>query len=206
MTGRVPSVGLDETLEKALQQAALWDEVKDRLGDPGIGLSGGQQQRLCIARALAVNPDVLLMDEPCSALDPIATAKIEDLIHTLKQSYTIVIVTHSMQQAARVSDQTAFFLSGDLIELDSTGLPPHAARSTAIAIGARRREVIVTCYHVGSRQVSPTISSDHCASGSHIPAFGTISAAIQARSSPPFAMPPSPHDMCTTSCAPAEVD
>jgi phosphate transport system ATP-binding protein len=120
MTGRVPRVGLDETLEKALSQAALWDEVKDRLGDPGIGLSGGQQQRLCIARALAVNPDVLLMDEPCSALDPIATAKIEDLIHTLKQSYTIVIVTHSMQQAARVSDETAFFLSGDLIEFDST--------------------------------------------------------------------------------------
>jgi phosphate transport system ATP-binding protein len=120
MTGRVPRVGLDETLEKALSQAALWDEVKDRLGDPGISLSGGQQQRLCIARALAVNPDVLLMDEPCSALDPIATAKIEDLIHTLKQSYTLVIVTHSMQQAARVSDETAFFLSGDLIEFDST--------------------------------------------------------------------------------------
>ena len=120
LTRNVPKVGLEETLEKALSQAALWDEVKDRLGDPGIGLSGGQQQRLCIARALAVNPDVLLMDEPCSALDPIATAKIEDLIHTLKRSYTIVIVTHSMQQAARVSDQTAFFLSGDLIEFDTT--------------------------------------------------------------------------------------
>jgi phosphate transport system ATP-binding protein len=122
LTGTVPPAGLDETLESALVQAALWDEVKDRLGDPGIGLSGGQQQRLCIARALAVDPDVLLMDEPCSALDPIATAKIEDLIHTLKRSYTIVIVTHSMQQAARVSDQTAFFLSGDLIEFDATNL------------------------------------------------------------------------------------
>ena len=120
MTGRVPESGLDETLEKALMQAALWDEVKDRLAEPGVSLSGGQQQRLCIARALAVNPDVLLMDEPCSALDPIATAKIEDLIHTLKQTYTIVIVTHSMQQAARVSDQTAFFLSGELIEFDAT--------------------------------------------------------------------------------------
>jgi phosphate transport system ATP-binding protein len=120
LTGMVPKVGVNETLERALVQAALWEEVKDRLDDPGIGLSGGQQQRLCIARALAVNPDVLLMDEPCSALDPIATAKIEDLIHTLKQSYTIVIVTHSMQQAARVSDQTAFFLSGVLIEFDTT--------------------------------------------------------------------------------------
>ena len=120
LTRSMPTSGVDETVEKALSQAALWDEVKDRLDDPGVGLSGGQQQRLCIARALAVNPDVLLMDEPCSALDPIATAKIEDLLHTLKQSYTIVIVTHSMQQAARVSDHTAFFLSGDLIEIDET--------------------------------------------------------------------------------------
>jgi phosphate transport system ATP-binding protein len=120
LTHSMPARGADETLEKALRQAALWDEVKDRLNDAGAGLSGGQQQRLCIARALAVDPDVLLMDEPCSALDPIATAKIEDLIHTLKQSYTIVIVTHSMQQAARVSDQTAFFLSGDLVEFDMT--------------------------------------------------------------------------------------
>jgi phosphate transport system ATP-binding protein len=120
LTRTMPKGAVDETLEKALSQAALWEEVKDRLDDSGSGLSGGQQQRLCIARALAVNPDVLLMDEPCSALDPIATAKIEDLIHTLKQSYTIVIVTHSMQQAARVSDQTAFFLSGDLIEVDAT--------------------------------------------------------------------------------------
>jgi phosphate transport system ATP-binding protein len=120
LTRSMPSGAAEETVEKALSQAALWDEVKDRMDDPGVGLSGGQQQRLCIARALAVNPDVLLMDEPCSALDPIATAKIEDLIHSLKQSYTIVIVTHSMQQAARVSDQTAFFLSGDLIEIDET--------------------------------------------------------------------------------------
>jgi phosphate transport system ATP-binding protein len=109
-----------QVVERALSQAALWDEVKDRLDDPGVGLSSGQQQRLCIARALAVNPDVLLMDEPCSALDPIASAKIEDLIHSLKQSYTIVVVTHSMQQAARVSDRTAFFLAGSLIEFDTT--------------------------------------------------------------------------------------
>lgn len=109
-----------EVVESALRQAALWDEVKDRLDNPGAGLSGGQQQRLCIARSLAVRPDVLLMDEPCSALDPIATAKIEDLIHSLKKDYTIVIVTHSMQQAARVSDETAFFLSGDLVEYAAT--------------------------------------------------------------------------------------
>jgi phosphate transport system ATP-binding protein len=123
LTGSLPS-GSEErgqhVVERALSQAALWDEVKDRLDDPGVSLSSGQQQRLCIARALAVNPDVLLMDEPCSALDPIASARIEDLIHSLKQSYTIVVVTHSMQQAARVSDLTAFFLSGSLIEFDST--------------------------------------------------------------------------------------
>ena len=107
-------------VEQALRQAALWDEVKDRLKDPGVGLSGGQQQRLCIARALAVEPDVLLMDEPCSALDPVATARIEDLIHDLRERYTIVIVTHNMQQAARVSDRTAFFLSGDLVEYAET--------------------------------------------------------------------------------------
>ncbi len=107
-------------IESALRQAALWEDVKDRLNAPGVGLSGGQQQRLCIARALAVEPDVLLMDEPCSALDPIATARIEDLIHELKERYTIVIVTHNMQQAARVSDQTAFFLQGDLVEHGAT--------------------------------------------------------------------------------------
>jgi phosphate transport system ATP-binding protein len=112
---------LDEKVEKALKMAALWDEVKDKLESPGIDLSGGQQQRLCIARALAVDPEVLLMDEPCSALDPIATAKIEELIHELKESVTIVIVTHNMQQAARVSDYTAFFYLGELIEFGETG-------------------------------------------------------------------------------------
>ena len=101
--------GLDERVERALRAAALWDEVKDRLKDNALGLSGGQQQRLCIARAIAVEPDVILMDEPASALDPISTARIEDLIHELKQDYTIVIVTHNMQQAARVADMTAFF-------------------------------------------------------------------------------------------------
>lgn len=107
-------------VESALKQAALWNDVKDRLHSPGTSLSGGQQQRLCIARALAVEPDVLLMDEPCSALDPIATARIEDLIHELKSRYTMVIVTHNMQQAARISDQTAFFLQGDLVETGPT--------------------------------------------------------------------------------------
>jgi len=111
---------LEEIVEKSLRNAAIWEEVKDSLSKPGTGLSGGQQQRLCIARALAVNPQVLLMDEPCSALDPIATAKIEELILQLKKNYTIVIVTHNMQQAARVSDNTAFFLMGELIEVDST--------------------------------------------------------------------------------------
>ncbi len=111
---------LREAAERALRQAALWDEVKDRLGRPGTSLSGGQQQRLCIARALAVDPAVLLLDEPCSALDPIGTAKIEELIHELKSALTIVIVTHNMQQAARVSDWTGFFLLGHLIEFDAT--------------------------------------------------------------------------------------
>jgi phosphate transport system ATP-binding protein len=107
---------LDEIVEGALRMAALWDEVKDDLDKPGTSLSGGQQQRLCIARALAVNPHVLLLDEPCSALDPIATAKIEELLFSLKQTYTIVIVTHNMQQAARVSDFSGFFLMGELVE------------------------------------------------------------------------------------------
>jgi len=111
---------LGERVERSLSNAALWDEVKDRLHESALGLSGGQQQRLCIARALAVEPEVLLMDEPASALDPIATAKIEDLIHELKDRYTIAIVTHNMQQAARVSDQTAFFYMGDLIEVGPT--------------------------------------------------------------------------------------
>ena len=109
-----------ERVETSLTQAALWDEVKDRLQDSALGLSGGQQQRLCIARALAVKPEVLLMDEPCSALDPIATQKIEELIHELKEKYTIIIVTHNMQQAARVSDVTAFFYLGKLIEVGET--------------------------------------------------------------------------------------
>jgi phosphate transport system ATP-binding protein len=109
-----------EIVERTLRQSALWDEVKDRLDASALSLSGGQQQRLCIARALAVEPEVLLMDEPASALDPIATAKIEDLIHELKERYTIVIVTHNMQQAGRVSDQTAFFYMGDLIEVGPT--------------------------------------------------------------------------------------
>jgi phosphate transport system ATP-binding protein len=122
--------GLDDIVEKALRGAALWDEVKDRLKKSAMGLSGGQQQRLCIARAIAVEPEVLLMDEPCSALDPIATARIEDLMQEIKSRYTIVIVTHNMQQAARVSDRTAFFTTevnaesdtrtGLLVEIDST--------------------------------------------------------------------------------------
>ena len=111
---------LDEIVEKTLNQAAIWDEVKDRMNDNALSLSGGQQQRLCIARALAVEPEIILMDEPASALDPISTAKIEELIHELKQQYTIVIVTHNMQQAARVSDQTAFFYLGELVEYDRT--------------------------------------------------------------------------------------
>ncbi|MPW26008.1 phosphate ABC transporter ATP-binding protein [Alkalibaculum sp. M08DMB] len=111
---------IDAIVEKSLKQAALWDEVKDRLNKSALGLSGGQQQRLCIARAIAMEPEVILMDEPTSALDPIATAKIEELIENLKKSYTIVIVTHSMQQAARISDNTAFFLSGEIIESDTT--------------------------------------------------------------------------------------
>jgi phosphate transport system ATP-binding protein len=113
-------VELDQIVESALQRAGLWDEVKDRLDQPGTGLSGGQQQRLCIARAIAVSPEVILMDEPCSALDPIATAKVEELIHELRNQYTIVIVTHSMQQAARVSDRTAYFHLGKLIEVGDT--------------------------------------------------------------------------------------
>jgi len=111
---------LDDTVEKSLRQAALWDEVKDRLRENAMGLSGGQQQRLCIARAIAIQPEILLMDEPASALDPIATAKIEELALDLKKDFTIVIVTHNMQQAARISDYTAFFYLGELVEYDST--------------------------------------------------------------------------------------
>lgn len=111
---------LDDIVESSLRRAGLWDEVKDRLDKPGTGLSGGQQQRLCIARTVAVSPDIILMDEPCSALDPIATAKVEQLIDELSESYTIVMVTHNMQQAARVADRTAFFHMGDLVEVDTT--------------------------------------------------------------------------------------
>jgi phosphate transport system ATP-binding protein len=111
---------IEESVEKSLRGAALWDEVKDRLDDNAFALSGGQQQRLCIARALAVEPEVILFDEPCSAIDPIATAKVEDLIERLKKDYTVVIVTHNMQQAARVSDYTAFMMLGELVEFDHT--------------------------------------------------------------------------------------
>jgi phosphate transport system ATP-binding protein len=125
-SGRFKKSELDDTVERSLRGANLWEEVKDRLAKPGAGLSGGQQQRLCIARAIAVEPQVLLMDEPCSSLDPISTLAIEDLIQTLKQKYTIVIVTHNMQQAARVSERTAFFnlagvgKPGQLVEIDDT--------------------------------------------------------------------------------------
>ena len=111
---------LDEIVEKSLRGAAIWDEVKDRLHENAYGLSGGQQQRICIARALAIEPDVILMDEPTSALDPISTLRVEELVHSLKNKYTIVIVTHNMQQAARISDITAFFYMGKLIELNKT--------------------------------------------------------------------------------------
>ena len=111
---------LDDIVEQSLRRAAIWDEVKDRLDAPGTGLSGGQQQRVCIARAIATSPDVLLMDEPCSALDPIATAQVEELIDELRQNFCVVIVTHSMQQAARVSQRTAFFHLGSLVEFGET--------------------------------------------------------------------------------------
>ena len=119
---------LDEIVEKSLRGAALWDEVKDRLNASALGMSGGQQQRLCIARVMAVSPEVVLMDEPCSALDPISTMKIEELVTQIKKDFTIVMVTHNMQQAARVSDYTAFFLNGKLIEHDKTDViftKPH---------------------------------------------------------------------------------
>ena len=122
MQGITSKSKLYHLVERSLKQAALWDEVKDRLHDPGMGLSGGQQQRLCIARTLAMEPEVLLMDEPTSALDPIATLKIEELIHELKETYNIIIVTHNMQQAARVSDRTIFFLNGEVIEEDETAV------------------------------------------------------------------------------------
>lgn len=120
VAGRNRKSELDEVVERSLRGSALWEEVKDRLQDSALGLSGGQMQRLCIARAIANQPEILLMDEPCSALDPVATGKIEELIHELKKQFTIVIVTHNMQQAARVSDRTAFFYLGKLIEYDET--------------------------------------------------------------------------------------
>lgn len=129
---------LEKVVEKSLKRAGLWDEVADRLQSPGTGLSGGQQQRLCIARAIAVSPDVILMDEPCSALDPIATARIEELIDELKERYTIVIVTHSMQQAARVSERTAFFHMGEIVEEGETGViftKPRDERTEAYVTG-----------------------------------------------------------------------
>lgn len=129
---------LDEVVERSLQDAALWDEVKDRLHESGLSLSGGQQQRLCIARAIAVEPEIILMDEPCSALDPIATTRVEELIHKLKSKYTIVIVTHNMQQAARCSDHTAFFYLGKLIEYDETKtifMNPSDAQTEAYVSG-----------------------------------------------------------------------
>lgn len=116
----MPKKEIPEKVEKALKDSALWDEIKDRLNEPALSLSGGQQQRLCIARAVAVEPEVILMDEPCSALDPVATAKIEDLMTELKTNYTVVIVTHNMQQAARVSEQTGFFMMGEVVEFDDT--------------------------------------------------------------------------------------
>jgi phosphate transport system ATP-binding protein len=117
---RLPTRNMDERVEWALRKAALWDEVKDKLTQSGMSLSGGQQQRLCIARGIAVRPEVLLLDEPCSALDPISTARIEELISELKSDYTIVMVTHNMQQAARVSDYTAYMYLGEVIEVDVT--------------------------------------------------------------------------------------
>jgi phosphate transport system ATP-binding protein len=120
INGISQKIVLDEIVEKSLKQAAIWDEVKDRLFNSALSLSGGQQQRICIARSLAVNPEIILMDEPASALDPISTAKIEELIHELKKDYTIIIVTHNMQQAARTSDLTALFYMGDLVEMNRT--------------------------------------------------------------------------------------
>ena len=119
--GITKKADLDEIVERSLRQAAIWDELKDRLNKSALGLSGGQQQRLCIARTLAVEPEVILMDEPTSALDPISTSKIEDLAMEIKDKYTIVIVTHNMQQAARISDKTAFFLLGEVVEYNNTG-------------------------------------------------------------------------------------
>jgi phosphate transport system ATP-binding protein len=135
---RLPKSELDGRVESALKRGALWNEVKDKLGASGLSLSGGQQQRLCIARTVAVKPEVILFDEPCSALDPISTAKIEELIDEMKKDYTIVIVTHNMQQAARVSDFTAFMYLGELIEFDATATlftTPRDKRTQAYITG-----------------------------------------------------------------------
>ena len=140
-------------MEKSLVDAAIWDEVKDRLQESALGLSGGQQQRLCIARALAIQPEVILMDEPASALDPIATQKIEDLIQKLKKDYTIVIVTHNMQQAARVSDITAFFYLGKLIEVNDTAIAVHPPQAET------DRRLHHRTFRVISRDVAQTPSS-----------------------------------------------
>jgi phosphate transport system ATP-binding protein len=129
---------INERVERSLRGAGLWEEVKDRLREPGAGLSGGQQQRLCIARTIAVEPEVILMDEPCSALDPLATLRIEELIEDLKRRYTIVIVTHNMQQAARVADETAFMLNGELVEFGPTErifTSPHDSRTEEYVTG-----------------------------------------------------------------------
>ncbi len=151
---------LDETVERSLRGAALWEEVKDRLHDSALGLSGGQMQRLCIARAIANRPEVLLMDEPCSALDPIATAKVEDLIHELKKEFTIVIVTHNMQQATRCSDKTAFFYLGKLIEFDETRKSLPTPRRSRPRITSRA--ALVDRYAGRDRtSVNSTESSDH---------------------------------------------
>ena len=131
LAGSASKTELDDLVEKALRGAALWDEVKDRIHESAFGLSGGQQQRLCIARAIAVKPEIVLMDEPCSALDPVATAKVEELILELRKDFTIVIVTHNMQQATRISDRTAFFYIGELVEFDDT---------TAIFSNPKRQE------------------------------------------------------------------
>jgi ABC-type polar amino acid transport system ATPase subunit len=173
---------LDEVVEKSLKGANLWNEVKDRLDKPGAGLSGGQQQRLCIARAIAVEPQVLLMDEPCSALDPISTLAIEDLINELKETYTIVIVTHNMQQAARVSDQTAFFnlkatgQPGKLVELDSTSQifnnPRRPPRTTSRRFGYRGLRSISSAADEMRDSAPATESAPSTAPGRGRPAGG----------------------------------
>ena len=167
-----------ERVEKSLRGAGLWDEVKDRLGAPGIGLSGGQQQRLCIARTIAVEPEVILMDEPCSALDPIATLRIEELIDELKQRYTIVIVTHNMQQAARVADKTAFMLSGELVEFGADREDLHQPGRLA---------------HRGVRHGQVRVARDR-APAPALPAGAARARGAGARRARPRRRPARPHD------------